>query len=193
MWKSNAAPDAPVRVDPAARRRHRVLVTPTLLRVLALLSLAALIFGAYVVTWVSSRDAYFTTRNFRILAGLGKQIESIVAVQSDGLRYGALGEEVEEPARQETESVADVLRQHVETPLLSKQIPGIGHGAGGARERRIGGEFRFPLGPELAAQRPRHQPRGDGDEAAAEISHGEAASAKDGRGSRTAAWPCRAP
>ncbi|HEY7214325.1 MAG TPA: cache domain-containing protein [Thermoanaerobaculia bacterium] len=103
MSKSNAAPDAPVRVDPAARRRRRVLVTPTLLRVLALLSLAALIFGAYAVTWVSSRDAYFTTRNFRILAGLGKQIESIVAVQSDGLRYGALGEEVEEPARQETE------------------------------------------------------------------------------------------
>jgi hypothetical protein len=71
--------------------------------VVGLLLLAALVFGAYFTTWVLSRDAYFTTRNFRILAGLSKQIESIIAVHSDGLRYGALGQQVEEPARQAAE------------------------------------------------------------------------------------------
>ncbi len=100
---SVAGPEAPPHVDPSPHRWRRALFTPTLLRVLGLLALAVGIFAAYVVTWVFSRDAYFTTRNFRILAGLGKQVESIIAVQKEGLRYGALGEEVEEPVRQETE------------------------------------------------------------------------------------------
>ena len=78
------------RTDSATRRWRSPLVVPrTLLRVVVLLLLAAAIFGAYFTFWFLSRDAYFTTRNFRILAGLGKQIESIIEVQSDGLRYGA--------------------------------------------------------------------------------------------------------
>src|SRR4051794_1892071 len=97
-------PSELTRTDSAApRRRSPFFVPRTLLRVVLLLLLAAAVFGAYFTFWFLSRDAYFTTRNFRILAGLGKQIESIIAVQSDGLRYGALGREVAEPPRQATE------------------------------------------------------------------------------------------
>src|SRR4051794_15547738 len=100
----NAAPPAPPRADAAARRwRKAFFGSSTFLRVVGLLLLAALVFGAYFTQWVLSREAYFTTRNFRILAGLSKQIESIIAVHSDGLRYGALGQQVEEPARQAAE------------------------------------------------------------------------------------------
>ena len=89
--------------SPGARRWRKGVFTPALLRILALLAIGAAVFAAYLVAWVHSRDAYFTARNFRILAGLGKQIESIIEVQSEGLRYGALGETVEEEVRQEAE------------------------------------------------------------------------------------------
>ncbi len=88
---------------PSARRWRKAVFTPALLRILALLAVGAGVFAAYLVAWVHSRDAYFTARNFRILAGLSKQIESIVEVQSEGLRYGALGETVEEEVRQQAE------------------------------------------------------------------------------------------
>ena len=61
------------------------------------------------------------------------------------------------PLAHQAQRVAEILQQHVGTPLLAEEKPGVGQRAPTARDRampsavRQAGELRFPLGAELAA------------------------------------------
>ncbi|HEV7516182.1 MAG TPA: cache domain-containing protein, partial [Thermoanaerobaculia bacterium] len=87
---------------PQESQWRRTLTAPALLRVLAIVVAVGAVFSVYLVTWVANREAYFTARNFRSLAGIGKQIESIIAVQGEALRHGELVKPVAKEPSEET-------------------------------------------------------------------------------------------
>jgi hypothetical protein len=58
-----------------------VFRSPATRRLLGFLFAAVVVFGAYLLTWVRERESYLTARNFRVLAGVGKQVESILVTE----------------------------------------------------------------------------------------------------------------
>jgi hypothetical protein len=116
----------------------------------------------------------------------------------DGAEHGRVGADAERQRDDDdggvagalphqAQRVADVLQQHVDTPLLAKEEPGVGNGPEGAaddapalapaaaRTRLPGrGELGLPLGAEVAPGRGRREPGHEDDEAPQQVRHASA-------------------